>query len=86
MLSPQGKVRHLILSEQGFTSDSPERGGQVLELQAQCIAEAYQGKREESCDADKVVCEVYTAMHEIEPVLGDLQFDLDVIPECLYDL
>ena len=35
-------------------------------------------KREESCDADKVVCEVYTAMHEFEPVLGDLQFDLDV--------
>lgn len=44
-------------------------------------------KREESCDADKVVCEVYTAMHEIEPVLGDLQFDLDVfcaVPLMLY--
>ena len=45
MLSPQGKVRHLVLSEQGFTSDSPERGGQVLELQAQCIAEAYQAAK-----------------------------------------
>lgn len=42
MLSPEGSVRHLILSEQGFTSDSPERGGQCLELQAQCITEAYQ--------------------------------------------
>lgn len=41
MLSPEGRVRHLILSEQGFTSDSPERGGQCLELQAQCITEAY---------------------------------------------
>ena len=28
MLSPSGKVRHLILSEQGFTSDSPVHGGQ----------------------------------------------------------
>ena len=45
MLSPEGKVRHLILSEQGFTSDSPERGGQVLELQAQSIAEAYQAAK-----------------------------------------
>lgn len=42
MLSPEGRVRHLILSEQGFTSDSPERGGQCLDLQAQCITEAYQ--------------------------------------------
>ena len=29
----------------GFTSDSPERGGQVLELQAQSIAEAYQAAK-----------------------------------------
>lgn len=42
MLSPNGTVRHLILSEQGFTSDSPERGGECLELQSQCITEAYQ--------------------------------------------
>lgn len=42
MLSPDGTVRHLILSEQGFTSFSPERGGECLELQAQCITEAYQ--------------------------------------------
>lgn len=42
MLSPSGKVRHLILSEQGFTSDSPERGGECLELQAQCIQAAYE--------------------------------------------
>ena len=41
MLSPAGAVRHLILSEQGFTSVSPERGGECLELQAQCITEAY---------------------------------------------
>lgn len=37
MLSPTGKVRHLILSEQGFTSDSPAHNGQCLDLQAQCI-------------------------------------------------
>ena len=42
MLSPTGKVRHLILSEQGFTSDSPVHGGQCLDLQAQCIKEAYE--------------------------------------------
>lgn len=42
MLSPSGKVRHLILSEQGFTSDSPVHGGQCLDLQAQCIKEAYE--------------------------------------------
>jgi len=41
MLSPEGKVRHLILSEQGFTSVSPEHGGPCPELQAQCITEAY---------------------------------------------
>ena len=40
-----GYACHLILSEQGFTSDSPERGGQVLELQAQSIAEAYQAAK-----------------------------------------
>lgn len=42
MLSPAGKVRHLILSEQGFTSDSPAHNGQCLDLQAQCIKEAYE--------------------------------------------
>ena len=42
MLSPAGTVRHLILSEQGFTSLSPAHGGECQELQAQCIAEAYQ--------------------------------------------
>ncbi len=42
MLSPSGVVRHLILSEQGFTSESPERGGEILDLQAQCIREAYE--------------------------------------------
>lgn len=42
MLSPSGKVRHLILSEQGFTSDSPNHGGECQELQAQCIKEAYE--------------------------------------------
>ena len=42
MLSPTGKVRHLILSEQGFTSDSPAHNGQCLDLQAQCIKEAYE--------------------------------------------
>lgn len=45
MLSPAGKVRHLILSEQGFTSDSPERGGECLELQAQCIQQAYEAAK-----------------------------------------
>ena len=45
MLSPSGKVRHLILSEQGFTSDSPAHGGQCLDLQAQCIKEAYETAR-----------------------------------------
>ncbi len=45
MLSPSGKVRHLILSEQGFTSDSPERGGESQELQAQCIKEAYEAAK-----------------------------------------
>ncbi len=42
MLSPAGTPRHLILSEQGFTSISPAHGGECQELQAQCIAEAYQ--------------------------------------------
>ena len=32
---------------------------------------------EVSYDTDKVVCEVYTTMHEVEPVLGDLQSYLD---------
>lgn len=32
---------------------------------------------EASYDTDKVVCEVYTTMHEVEPVLGDLQSYLD---------
>ncbi len=41
MLSPGGVPRHLILSEQGFTSLSPAHGGECQELQAQCIAEAY---------------------------------------------
>lgn len=41
MLSPAGIPRHLILSEQGFTSLSPAHGGECQELQAQCIAEAY---------------------------------------------
>lgn len=45
MLSPTGKVRHLILSEQGFTSDSPEHGGECQELQAQCIKEAYEAAK-----------------------------------------
>lgn len=42
MLSPAGVPRHLILSEQGFTSLSPAHGGECQELQAQCIVEAYQ--------------------------------------------
>ncbi|MCI8578107.1 MAG: hypothetical protein HFG64_11480 [Lachnospiraceae bacterium] len=42
MLSPAGVLRHLILSEQGFTSLSPANGGECQELQAQCIVEAYQ--------------------------------------------
>lgn len=42
MLSPTGTVRHLILSEQGFTSLSPAHGGDCQELQAQCIVQAYQ--------------------------------------------
>ncbi len=42
MLSPQGTVRHLILSEQGFTSLSPAHGGECQELQAQCMVEAYE--------------------------------------------
>lgn len=42
MLSPAGVPRHLILSEQGFTSISPAHGGECQELQAQCIVEAYQ--------------------------------------------
>lgn len=42
MLSPAGVPRHLILSEQGFTSLSPARGGQCEELQAQCIVQAYE--------------------------------------------
>lgn len=42
MLSPTGAVRHLILSEQGFTSLSPAHGGDCQELQAQCIVQAYQ--------------------------------------------
>lgn len=42
MLSPAGVPRHLILSEQGFTSVSPAHGGECQELQAQCIVEAYQ--------------------------------------------
>lgn len=42
MLSPAGVPRHLILSEQGFTSQSPAHGGECQELQAQCIVEAYQ--------------------------------------------
>lgn len=45
MLSPSGKVRHLILSEQGFTSDSPNHGGECQELQAQCIKEAYEAAK-----------------------------------------
>ncbi len=45
MLSPSGKVRHLILSEQGFTSESPAHGGEDQELQAQCIKEAYEAAK-----------------------------------------
>ncbi len=41
MRTADGRVRHLILSEQGFTSMSPTRGGECQELQAQCITEAY---------------------------------------------
>ncbi len=42
MLSPNGTVRHLILSEQGFTSFSPANGGECLELQSEAITRAYQ--------------------------------------------
>lgn len=45
MLSPSGKIRHLILSEQGFTSESPAHGGENQELQAQCIKEAYEAAK-----------------------------------------
>ncbi len=40
MLSPEGTVRHLILSEQGFSSQLSD-GSEVLELQAEAITRAY---------------------------------------------
>lgn len=40
MLAPDGTVRHIILSEEGFTSDSPTRG-KVYDLQAAAFAYAY---------------------------------------------
>lgn len=40
MLSPSGKVRHIILTEQGFTSTSASRG-EVLQEQAAAFAYSY---------------------------------------------